>query len=383
MSLNVLIHVTHLLGVGHLARAAAIARALAAAGHRVVLASGGMPAPLVRTGGAQLLQLPPVRSDGIDFSTLLDKTGAPAGPGLFAARERALASAIESLQPDVVLTELYPFGRRMLRAEIEAMIDLALALPRPPLVLSSVRDILVSPEDPAKIARCSAALGRFDAVLVHSDPRVVPLEASWPVDAVVRSRLRYTGYVDEAQDVSPLAALPDGADDRQGILVSGGGGPASLPLYRAALDAASRLPGRPWRILVGGGVPEAEFAALRAGAPAHASVERARPDFRALLAQAALAVSQAGYNTVMDLVAARTPAILVPFEAGRETEQRQRAELLARHGLASVLPEAELSGEALARLAGVMAEARPPAFALDRNGLAATVKLIESMAAGR
>ncbi|MFC6790188.1 hypothetical protein ACFQE0_11510 [Methylobacterium komagatae] len=43
--MRVLIAVTHLLGAGHLTRAAALARAFAAAGHETALVSGGHPAP--------------------------------------------------------------------------------------------------------------------------------------------------------------------------------------------------------------------------------------------------------------------------------------------------------------------------------------------------
>ena len=64
MTLSVFISVTHLLGIGHLARAAAIGRHLAAKGHRVTLASGGMPAPVVAMTGITLVQLPPVRCRG-------------------------------------------------------------------------------------------------------------------------------------------------------------------------------------------------------------------------------------------------------------------------------------------------------------------------------
>ena len=53
MSMRVLIAVTHLLGAGHLTRAAAIARAFARAGHEVALVSGGTRTPLVSTAGVQ------------------------------------------------------------------------------------------------------------------------------------------------------------------------------------------------------------------------------------------------------------------------------------------------------------------------------------------
>jgi UDP-N-acetylglucosamine:LPS N-acetylglucosamine transferase len=70
------------------------------------------------------------------------------------------------------------------------------------------------------------------------------------------------------------------------------------------------------------------FRCFTGGRPPNVTVEWARPDFPALLAGCALSISQAGYNTVLDLVAARRPAIVVPFDAGNETEQAIRAEAM-------------------------------------------------------
>ncbi len=76
--MRVLIAVTHLLGAGHLTRAAALARAFAAAGHEAVLVSGGVPAPMVRHDGVRLVQLPPLRIAGTDFATLArERTASP------------------------------------------------------------------------------------------------------------------------------------------------------------------------------------------------------------------------------------------------------------------------------------------------------------------
>jgi hypothetical protein len=188
--------------------------------------------------------------------------------------------------------------------------------------------------------------------------------------------LHYTGYVDEG--VEPAGAP---AGERSGIVVSGGSSAAGLPLYGAALEAARAVPEQPWRVLVGAGVPQEEFEALRRAAPGHAAVERARPDFRALLAGAALSVSQAGYNTAVDLLRARVPTVLVPFEAGHETEQRLRAECLARLGVARVLPEAELSADALAaQVRAALAQPHGPRPDVDLDGAAATVALIGRLA---
>src|SRR3712207_7276599 len=52
---------------------------------------------------------------------------------------------------------------------------------------------------------------------------------------------------------------------------------ASLPLYRAAVAAAEIISEKPWRILVGAGVAQADFANLRQAVPPHVTLERARP----------------------------------------------------------------------------------------------------------
>jgi predicted glycosyltransferase/peptidoglycan/xylan/chitin deacetylase (PgdA/CDA1 family) len=377
MMLRVFIAVTHLLGAGHLTRAAAVARAFARAGHETTLVSGGMPAPLVALDGVNLVQLPPVKTAGTDFTTLLDEAGRPVVPDRLERRRGALLEAFRAARPDVLITELFPFGRRVLATEFMTLLEEARSRKPRPLTAASVRDILAAPTKPDRVAETHERLvGFYDAVLVHGDPDLVPLERSWPIGDELRPLIRYTGYVDEG-----LASPSQPARARNGIVVSGGSSAASLPLYRAAVEAARLVPDEPWRILVGAGVEHGAFGALSDAAPAHAAVERARPDFRRLLARAAASVSQAGYNTAVDLLRTSVAAVLVPFEAGRETEQRLRAERLAELGLTRVLPEAELSPVTLAE--AVRAEAarsagRSPGIALD--GAAQTVAIVEKLA---
>lgn len=382
MSLRVLIAVTHLLGVGHLARAAAIARGLARAGHAVTLVSGGRPAPLVATDGVRLVQLPPVHVEGTAFSALLGADGAPASATLLAERRRLLADTVAQSRPHVVVTELFPFGRRVLAAEFLALIGAARALAPRPAVLASVRDVLVAP---GKAERAGEAhvrlLAHYDGVLVHGDADVLPLDRSWPVTPEIAPLLEYTGYVDDG--AARPAAGPAGDEGRDEILVSGGGSAAALPLFRAALGAAGIVAGRRWRLLVGRGVAEAAFTALRGEAPAHVVVERARADFPLLLSRAALSVSQAGYNTVVDILNARVRAVAVPFEGGRETEQRLRAEALAAAGVwpFAVVGEDELSPESLARaVRDTLSAPLPDTAPIARDGIARSVAIVERFA---
>ncbi|MFC6773820.1 hypothetical protein [Methylobacterium gregans] len=259
--MRVLIAVTHLLGAGHLTRAAALARAFAAAGHETVVASGGVPAPLVRLDGVRLVQLPPLRVRGTAFSDLRDADGGPADAALLDRRRSMLLGALEETAPHVLITELFPFGRRALAGEFLALVEAARARTPRPRVLASIRDILVAPEKPGRVAEAHARVAAlYDGVLVHADPMLAPLDASWPVDEALAERLQYTGYVDEGGPVPAVAR-------RAGILVSAGSSAAGLGMLAAAAGAARLRPDLGWRILAGHGVPEADVSALAAGLP--------------------------------------------------------------------------------------------------------------------
>jgi predicted glycosyltransferase len=174
----------------------------------------------------------------------------------------------------------------------------------------------------------------------------------------------------------------DGAAIDSGeVVVSAGGGAAGRALLAAALAArrAGCLANLRWRLITGTNLPDGDVTALRASAPAGVMIERFRSDFAALLRACRVSVSQAGYNTVLDLLAARARAVLVPFAAGRETEQTLRAEFLAALGAAELVRESELSPAALAA-AIERAAARPrPSLAIDTDGAARSARLIAGM----
>jgi predicted glycosyltransferase len=65
----------------------------------------------------------------------------------------------------------------------------------------------------------AAAARRFyDLVLVHSDPTLIPFEATFPGAGEIADLIRYTGYVTEAK----AGAVQDRSQGE--ILVSAGGG---------------------------------------------------------------------------------------------------------------------------------------------------------------
>jgi predicted glycosyltransferase len=360
---RVFFYVQHLLGIGHLQRAAALARGLTAAGFEVTLASGGKPVE-----GIPALQLPPVSSDA-EFKQLLDLNGNPVDDAWKARRREALLRAFQDASPDALLIELFPFGRRQMRFELLPLLDKAKQASPRPLVVCSVRDLIQPrPSREAEMLECFEHY--YDRLLVHGDPRVAPFERSFSAAARLAGRMHYTGYVVQEP------ARQGGAGTGE-VLVSAGGGAVGQRLIETAIAARplSSLRDRPWRILAGINAPG--FESLRARAGNGVIVERSRNDFTLLLRNCVLSVSQGGYNTVLETLQAGARAVVVPFASVTESEQTLRATLLAERGLLEVVDDASLTPAALAAAVDrAAARPRPAPGAIDFGGARASAALL-------
>ncbi|MDA8015336.1 MAG: glycosyl transferase [Gammaproteobacteria bacterium] len=365
------IYVQHLLGGGHLARMQVLAAALARGGHQVTLISGGFPPHTLRRAARnyQLFQLPPVKTAPGDFTKLLRADGAPISAGFRAERAMRLLQCVKNGAPDALVVESFPFGRAALRFELLPLMRLAARMRPRPLMLCSLRDILQA-RAPAKQRRSlDEAKKWFDAVLVHADPAVANLAESFPLAAELRGKIFYTGYLHAGP--GEFAEKKD-RDNSGEVVVSAGGGAVGFKLLQTALAARekSALKKNVWRLLVGANAPRKELEELKklrgnfiGGSEEDIIIERSRADFRALLRRCAVSVSQAGYNTVLDLAESRCRAVLAPFARFGETEQTRRAEIFARLGRAVLLAENDLTP---ARLAAAIDRAAK----LDMSGCA-------------
>jgi predicted glycosyltransferase len=370
MTARVFFYVQHLLGIGHLRRAAVLARALAAGGFDVLLVSGGAPVPL-DLGRVRRHQLPPVRARDQGLRELSRLDGTPLDEAFRASRTRELLGLLAAEAPQVVITEQFPFGRTQLRFELVPLIEAARAMRPRPLIVSSVRDVVRRSVSPERVAETIDTFAAFDAAMIHADPRIVSFDRSFAGWGQVKSRAVYTGYVAEA-DLTPGAGEDAGKGE---VIVSVGGGATGAPLLHAAVAARKKSPlaDRMWRLLVGANLPAAERGLLNGGNGI--VIEPARADFTTLLRNATLSVSQAGYNTVVETLCCADRAVLVPFGTVRETEQTDRARALADRGMVAVVPPEALSPENLAvaierTLAGPSIRSFPPCNA---RGAAATV----------
>ena len=370
-----MIWVQHLMGIGHRRRAAAIAGALAERGADVALVTGGAGVPDVDPGRVRVVALPAARVADASYRGLVDARGHEVDDAWRSARRDRLLTTFAEHAPHMLVTETYPFGRRLLRFELEPLVERARAA-RCRLV-SSIRDVLQPPSKPSR-ARTTAdrVLACYDAVLVHGDPAFVRLDASFPETERIRERIRYTGYV--AAGRGPAA--PPGVGEGE-VVVSAGGGVVAHRLVDAALGSARRDPRLTWRILVGPNAGTGALDGWRRAAPENTIVEPNRADFGSILSRARVSVSQAGYNTVTDLLATDVWAVLVPFSAEGEREQSIRARVLAEAGVARVIDEDRLSPETLLdAIRGSATSGAPPRRRVRLDGAGESAEVILGIA---
>jgi predicted glycosyltransferase len=97
-------------------------------------------------------------------------------------------------------------------------------------------------------------------------------------------------------------------------------------------------------------------------------LERYRREFPQMLRRCRVSVSQAGYNTILNILAARVPAVVVPFASERETEQRLRAERLAAREVLEMVDEAALTPDRLSRAIKRAIERGPGTISVHTDG---------------
>ena len=349
---RVLFYVQHLLGIGHYKRAVTLVDAMTRAGLHVTMVSGGYPVPGLPVNAARLVQLPAAGAADLSFRTLLDVRGEPVDDAWKAARAALLLEAFEQADPHALVIELFPFGRRQMRFELLPLLQAARTRTPVPVRVSSVRDVLGGGQkDPARQDQMLQAFERdFDQLLVHGDAGVVPFDATFQHAAGLGGRLHYTGYVVEPRK----GGVPGSTAGTDEVLVSAGGGAVGQQLLRTAIAARphSRLGPLRWRLLAGVNASDSDVGALQQLAspagPGAILVERHRADFGDLLGNCRVSVSQAGYNTTMEVLQCGARAVLVPFAGGSEIEQSLRAQLLAQRGWIELLHENALTPQALA-----------------------------------
>ncbi len=371
-----LLYCQHSLGMGHLRRSIEIAKALLNKFQLVFINGGRIPAAIPRPDGIKFIDLPALgmNADGklISHSKELDLNAAKE------VRREIILELFESLKPDVLLVELFPFGRKKFAFELLTLLRLAVRSQPKPLVVCDLRDILVDERgDQQHFDDRARWISKryFDAVLMHTDPKFARLEESFRPRQPLTIPVFYTGFV------SGKMEHDQDFDQNPGIVVSAGGGNVGAALFKVAVEAQAIIWQKyqiPMAIVAGPFLPEPDWLWLEEQAQNAPGLNlyRSVPDLKCLLQHARFSISQCGYNTTMDLLKTQVPALLVPYAEAGENEQSKRALKLEKLGLVRVLPEVELTTDTLAQEIDALLAFKPKAVALQMDGASQSTSIL-------
>lgn len=389
---TLLFYCQHVLGMGHLMRSRALVEGLVDRFHVCFLNGGELIPGFTFPSSVEVINLPPLKADAA-FTGIHSAAGQSLEE-IKAARTALILESYARLQPEILVVELFPFGRKKFAFELMPLLaqirrQRVMGAGVATKVVCSLRDIMVSRRDQGKHeARACRLLNRyFDLLLVHADPTFQRLEESFGQVDAITTPLLYTGYVAQNEsaeeleaDATPEPLIPV---HQPMILGSIGGGRVGSELLLSTVAASVQLAAtQPHQLLLFGGpyLPEAEFQQLTAAVAGHEHIVLRRYTNRFLhyMAQADLSISMAGYNTCMNLLTTGTRALLLPFTGGDNDEQAIRADKLAAMGVAGVLTPDDLTPAQLAaRMAQQLAAPRPMST-LDLAGVTATAtRLVE------
>jgi predicted glycosyltransferase len=377
---TLLLYCQHSLGIGHLTRSFALAAALLSEFRVVILNGGPIPAGVPVPRGVEKIDLPPLGMD--DGHTVVSRGGGAEPVEAIQRRRREMILAAQRvLRPALVLIELYPFGRKKFAHEIVPL--LRAARRDRARIVCSLRDILVTarPDQQRFDDRARWLADRyFDAVLVHADPALARLEDTFRPARRMSVPVHYTGFVTPERD---RTARPPARGAH--VLVSAGGGSVGAPLFDAALAAHARLWAErrlPMRIVAGPFLPEPDWQRLQQAAAQREglSVVRQVPDLAAEMQRAAVSVSQCGYNSALDIIAAQVPALVIPYSTKTEDEQARRAQRLAALGVLRRWPDGmQLDGQSLAGEIAATLPFRPAAARIGLDGAGRSTALLAQL----
>jgi len=366
-------------GIGHVQRqlrlAAAYRRRHPEAGVLVITgshAAGSLQFP----DGVDYLKLPSIRM--VDrYRTWTPRDVSIDMATLSRMRAELIRDAVRRFRPHLLVADFMPAGPYG-----ELLPALEELRKRRGLAVAGFRDII---DEPSFVRELWQETGVYQvlreyyaAVCVYGSPEVGDF-AAYGLAEDDHPPLHYTGYLVE----DPVGKLPRQArGPRPLVVATTGGGVDGGPLLQAFTEAAApRAAGGTWLAIAGPLLAAGELTALQeAAAGTGVRVLRTVARMGALLDQADVVVSMAGYNATCELLACRTPAIIIP--AARESlEQQLRGEALVRWGRAEVLDAEGATPRALAgAIARALAGGPAPPPAPRTDGMNAALDLFDRVA---
>ncbi|MCO5142231.1 MAG: hypothetical protein M9962_03975 [Oligoflexia bacterium] len=328
----------HLLGIGHVSRSLALVNEISKIADTTYI-QGGPATQKKPNQSVRTLQLPPLLMREHD-SSLYDPSEKQSVEDVFLQRKQIIDQHIDLNSYDLLVIELWPFGRNKFTSEMIYLIEGLKKKNKSLKVVCSLRDILVRKknEEIRNQKIVSLIEKYFDKIYVHSDERLILLSDSFTAYVHIAHKVCYTGFVTESSQ-----RLINKAREKK-IVISMGGGIVGEELVLAVAKIVKDFPEYRFQFILG---PFSE-PGLKSAIEEQVISEMDRVEicglldnFEDVLSSSALSISLAGYNTVMNLLNTKTFGLVFPYDANEE--QRTRAEKLEAMNTLKVISRSDIA----------------------------------------
>ena len=279
-------------------------------------------------------------------------------PEILQLRKQLISNVLLNYTPDIFLVDHMPHGAMgELLPALEAIKHSRIHTQ----VVLGLRDILDSPDvtiNRWKIEGAYDVIERYYArILVFGMQDVYDVVERYQIPEGDARKVFYCGYVTnlaKASDAQNIRAryLADKSTNTKLVVVMAGGGADAYPMMSTLIDALPKvLEDQPCvlAVITGPFMPAELIGDLSHRAtqlPIH--MMESVNDSLSYISAADLVIAMAGYNTSVEILRMKKPAILIP-RAGPSAEQRTRATLFADKHWVDMIDPDELTPDKLAQ----------------------------------
>ena len=375
---KVMFYCQHILGMGHLIRSIEIVKGLIPDFQICFINGGKVIKEFEFPTEIEVINIPAVQTDS-EFNELSPVDDRLTMEEVESKRTNILLETCDRFQPDILIIELYPFGRRRFSFELIPLVEKAKSLGTK--IVSSVRDIVVTKQDRERHEEkvCKLINKYFDMLLIHGDPNFVKLNLSFSRVNDLNCPVHYTGYV-----VQPLPEKRTITLDKPSILVSVGGGRFGHDLLECVANAAPILKDKiPHQIYLFTGpfCPEPVLQKLQhiTKLPDNITCARYTTNLLDYMQQADLSIGMSGYNTTMNILSTGVKAMMMAFQGNNDREQLTRLTKLAGLGRVKMIQPQDLNPEQFAQNIIDYLQHQPTKLDLDFDGATNTAYYIKKL----
>lgn len=300
-------------------------------------------------------------------------------------RSELILSAAKTFMPDVFIVDKAPLG---MKGEVTRTLEFLNDERPSTLTVLGLRDVM---DDPGRVRRnwldnqIAEAIEKFyDLILIYGPREVYDPLPEYGLSAAILRRSYYVGYVGRApvlEDASDTQ-FPPGY-----VLVTVGGGGDGFHIVETYLESLREPAPSFDSIVVTGPLmdEESKRKVERLARGLRVQVFEFRVDVDRLIQRAGAVVSMGGYNTTIELLAARKPSLIIPRVEPR-VEQLIRAERLKNLGLVEMIHPHDLTPALMRSKVEELLRQDPastPRIEVDLLGAARAAQLIYTSIARR